>query len=366
MASLHEEPVGGVAGLPPGFSVADLSAASEVSRPSSDAPFRIYTLDELKSEPAPDYLVEGILKPQDLAFFFGAPGSGKSFALIDLAVVLAKGEGKWANRFDIKRKSKTLYCTGEGQSSLIHRFEAAIEAHDLPATVAPQLYVAKEVPQLFDGDEAGFQAFLDVCRGAEVDLVVIDTLALAIVGGDENIQRAAGIVVGKIKRIQQEVGCAVLIAHHAGKTGAFRGSTAFVGAADLILKFEESGGTYRMEASKVKDAERFSGVRFRLSRSLTNDKWMSIEWLGSAAPEPDEKAAAHKEMIGVLVEHARSEGDAMTFKQIQSRMQRQVPASTLRTWLAKAHGDPEVAVKGIQKKAAKGREEVWHYYAEQE
>lgn len=365
MASFDHEPQEGVngGGIPPALSIASLSAASEVTRPVDGAPFRVYTIEELRNEPEPEYLVEGLLKPGDLAFFYGAPGSGKSFALIDLAVALAKGEGKWANRFDVTRKAKSLYCTGEGQSSLILRFDAAIEAHELPSTEAPQLLVAKEVPQLFEGDDAGFHAFIETCCGAAIDLLIIDTLALAIVGGDENVQRDAGIVVAKVKRIQQEVGCAVLIAHHASKTGVFRGSTAFVGAADLILKFEECGGTYGMEASKVKDAERFSGVRFRLSQSFTNNKWMSIEWLASASPEPDARKAAHAEMISVLFAHARSEEDAMTFKQIQARMQLQVPATTLREWLYKAKNDPLVAVKGIQKKAAKGREEVWHYYA---
>jgi hypothetical protein len=58
------------------------------------------------------------------------------------------------------------------------------------------------------------------------------------VGGDENSSKDAGIVVDAITWLQKELNCAACFIHHSNKGGGYRGSTAYRGNVDFVLKVE--------------------------------------------------------------------------------------------------------------------------------
>ena len=69
-------------------------------------------------------------------------------------------------------------------------------------------------------------------------LVVIDTLARALAGGNENAPEDMGALIGNAKRIQEATGAAVLFVHHSGKdtSRGSRGHSSLKGAADLEIE----------------------------------------------------------------------------------------------------------------------------------
>ena len=100
---------------------------------------------------------------------------------------------------------------------------------------------------------------LKAASGSDVALIVIDTLARAMAGDDEN---AASDMTAFIERRASEIarttGAAVLVVHHPGKDNAkgMRGSTALFAACDCVIKISKrDGGGGEALIEKVKDGE---------------------------------------------------------------------------------------------------------------
>jgi hypothetical protein len=98
-------------------------------------------------------------------------------------------------------------------------------------------------------------------------LVVFDTLARSMVGGDENSAQDIGLVIDRGGRIVRELGASVHFVHHAKKdSDVERGSTALRGAVDtlcLVREDDESGRVLSCE--KQKDADPFDPMTFYLT-----------------------------------------------------------------------------------------------------
>ena len=85
---------------------------------------KILTVDQVLEMPIPDPLVHGILSKGDLAMVYGAPGSGKSFLVLDLALSVATGS-TWAGH--ATTKGTVVYCTLEGLAGFRRRIPAAFK-----------------------------------------------------------------------------------------------------------------------------------------------------------------------------------------------------------------------------------------------
>ena len=93
--------------------------------------------------------------------------------------------------------------------------------------------------------------------GSPISLVIIDTLALAMSGLDENLARDMCVAVAGLKTIQKAFGGCVLAVHHTGKDAkaGMRGSSAAFAAADYVLRVEgsEQGGLRELHVEKLKN-----------------------------------------------------------------------------------------------------------------
>jgi hypothetical protein len=94
-------------------------------------------------------------------------------------------------------------------------------------------------------------------------LIVVDTLARCMTGGEENSAKDVGLFVAGVDRVRHATGAAVLIVHHVGKGGDVRGSSALPGALDTQILAEADGEFLRLSCLKQKDAERFKPITLR-------------------------------------------------------------------------------------------------------
>src|SRR6185503_12980305 len=96
---------------------------------------------------------------------------------------------------------------------------------------------------------------LEVEAGKPVGLIVVDTLARAIAGDDENSAQDMAAFIGRVSSIARETGAAVLVVHHPGKDDArgMRGSTALFAACDAVIKITANGDLREVATEKVKD-----------------------------------------------------------------------------------------------------------------
>lgn len=175
-----------------------------------------------------EYIVDDVLTRREVAILFGESKSGKSFEAIELAMSVARGVP--FHGFEA-RKGGVVYQAGEGGIGVKKRLRAyrnmkiADGETDLPFVLLParvDLFAEeREDVETHRGTSAliaeikAWSATFDI----PLELVVIDTLATASAGANENASTDMSTVLANCERIGRECKCAVLLVHHKPKTG---------------------------------------------------------------------------------------------------------------------------------------------------
>lgn len=208
------------------------------------------------------YLVEDVADAGSMIVTYGASNTGKSYVALDMAFRVARGE-PW-----IGRKTKqglVVYVAAEGREGFKRRI-AAYKKHygapDIPFALVP-------CPIDLQSDKADTKALIRLVQeeeahyGQKCVLVVIDTLARAMAGGDENTATDMGRFVGHCDRITEATNAAVHVIHHTGKDASrgARGSSALRAATDTEL--EVAGGA--MTVAKQRDMGFVKPEHFKLT-----------------------------------------------------------------------------------------------------
>jgi hypothetical protein len=93
-------------------------------------------------------------------------------------------------------------------------------------------------------------------------LIVWDTMARSMIGGDENAARDVGLAIAAADYLAEPHQAARLFVHHTGKNGEEeRGSSALRGAADTLLALKPYEPGLRLTCEKAKDSEAFEPWR---------------------------------------------------------------------------------------------------------
>lgn len=239
----------------PATSVEDITVAEDGRRPL------LLTVNELLALAPPRWLLGTLLVANSLAVLFGPPGSGKSFLALDLALSFASGTAGVATP---KEPGSVIYISAEGSAGMGNRVRAWQIAKE---TDAANIYFCPEPVQLMEADEVdNFLAEVQTTLPTSPKLVVVDTLARCMSGGDENSSRDMGRMINGADRIRRELGATVLLVHHTAKAnrGTERGSSALRGAANTMLCLNETNRTLYLSCEKQKDAEPFGDLTLRL------------------------------------------------------------------------------------------------------
>jgi RecA-family ATPase len=179
---------------------------------------KLLNFAELLDLPAPDPLVDGLLYRDSLAVIFGPSGGGKTFLACDLAWCVA-GDLPWQGRN--VHHGPVLYVLGEGRGGIGQRARAWITAFGTDQPKAFQLY--PEAVNLLDPDQVATLA--EWAAAYQPVLVVLDTLARSMPGGDENSARDMGVMIAGADTIRRASGACVLLIHHTGKDGLLERGT---------------------------------------------------------------------------------------------------------------------------------------------
>lgn len=218
---------------------------------------------QLMSQPPLKWLVKGLLPATGLAVIFGASMSGKTFLALDAAMAIAQGVRWFGHR---TKQAKVVYfpLEGSGTQSRLVAWEKANrkEMPDNFKVVDRKAFNLRESADV-DGIIRAVRNFSEVGG-----VVIIDTLARATAGADENSSREMGEVIEAADRIATEIAGLVILVHHSGKseTAGMRGSSALIGAADAVIKVARSAaGARTWHADKVKDGEDGAIQHFKLN-----------------------------------------------------------------------------------------------------
>lgn len=213
--------------------------------------YRSYTVEEFEWLPEIEWLVDGLLSKLALAVIFGPSQAGKSALQLDISFAVAYGL-PWAGR--ATTQGKVLYIALEGQSGLRPRAKAMAERTGQP--VDDQIsFVFEPFSLLDEADIAGIVRLAAQLGG--VALIVVDTLAFAMAGGDENSSRDMSTVVANAKALQAQTGASVMLVHHTGKNAerGMRGHTILPAAVDTTIEVKRGATQRSWTAVKVRDGE---------------------------------------------------------------------------------------------------------------
>lgn len=207
-------------------------------------------------------LIKGLLDRGTLAVLYGAPGGGKSFLGLHLAAHVGAGREVCGMRV---HRGAVVYVAAEGGEGIFARL-AAIEQHcgklddtalhilphglDLLRSTADADALIKEI------------ARLEQVHGVKVELVIVDTVARVLAGGDENSGQDMGALIRNLDRVRVTAACTVLGIHHTGKDKArgARGHSSLLGAVDTEMEVDAG----RLTITKQRDMGKNVALRFLL------------------------------------------------------------------------------------------------------
>lgn len=248
---------------------------------------RDYSIAEFVARPPKRWILENVIGDQDFVLLYGESGHGKTHVALDMAFALSRGH-QFAGAFGCHGGARAVaYATGEGLGGLAGRLRTVAAYYNQRDA---NIRILTDVPQLFDGaPETTVRGFVDYWRaqGRPLDVLILDTLHNATAGGDENSAQDASVVQRSLRYLRDELSCAVVLVHHANKSGsAERGSSALRAAMDTVLRSQKNNSQYTLSCEKLKDAESWPSVAFSLEKVLEHGEELPsvrVNWLGSVA-----------------------------------------------------------------------------------
>ena len=216
---------------------------------------------EAKAITDSDYVVKGWLGAGASSLMIGCSNEGKSFVALGIANHVAKGL-EW-NGCRVKGGS-AFYFAAEGGRMFQNRVVA------LAGGASDRLVVLPEAVDLHS-DDVDVSAIVHLINSFEPRvgkpaLVVFDTLARVIAGGDENTGPDMARILRRVDHVRSETGAHVMLVHHTGKDAerGARGHSSLRCGIDTEIEVKRSGDEKYIQATKQRDMESGSKIGFRL------------------------------------------------------------------------------------------------------
>ena len=214
------------------------------------------------------FLIDGFLDADTVSSVYGGWGSGKSFAVLHMALTMSAGK-PWNNM--ATKQGFVVYVAAEGARGMLGRI-AAYETEHPDIFADANLCMHRETVNMLSGEgdvERLLSAIraLEPARGKPV-LIIIDTMARAMAGGDENSSETMGKFIAAADALRMATGAHILLVHHTGKDASkgARGHSSLGGALDTMVSvtLDPDTGLRTLEVVKQKELEAGLKIEFRI------------------------------------------------------------------------------------------------------
>lgn len=240
---------------PPEELFADLIANLPPGSPQEATSSRFVILDEDAQDriPDPSWLIRDLLPAKSTVMLYAPPGGWKTFLALDWCMTIASGLDKWGE----VDPGATVYIAAEGATGLArYRRPAWRLLHGIWQQVP--FYVVPTMPWISRLDDITALCDTIIAQVGHPKMLVIDTLARAMMGLEENSAKDSGIAIEAIEIMKRKLDCTVLALHHTKKDGTgYRGSGAILAGFDsaILLEANHENMTAEVWAKRHKDAE---------------------------------------------------------------------------------------------------------------
>ncbi len=231
----------------------DLAAPEKPNSPK--ARFRIDTLQDFCAAQArQEWQLRHLLPRTGVVSVIGQSGHGKSFFVLDMAMHAAAGQDFYGRKAQ-REGANVVMGVLEGVNGWRDRVKAYSKQRGLPTSPG----VIEVLTGSFDlrrrEDVQPLIAHLR-SKGSKTGLFVVDTLAQATPGANENSSEDMGAAMAHAKLISEMTGWVVVIVAHLGKNKDLgqRGWSGMKGAMDVEITVSKGSSHYVAEITKLKDA----------------------------------------------------------------------------------------------------------------
>lgn len=220
----------------------------------------LLTAAQLREQPNPEPLINGVLDLDTTAWLIGKAGSYKSFVTLDMMGHVALGK-PWHGH--AVRQGLCLYIVAEGVRGTKLRVAAWEQIY---GDLGDQLLFLPRPVQVKDKD--GWAALVAMAADLKPVMVVGDTQARLSIGLQENDNSEMMLYVNAMDEIRRATGACVLSIHHQGRHGLdARGASSIDGAQDAELRIERDADKHVViHMDKQKDADDAEQIELELMR----------------------------------------------------------------------------------------------------
>jgi hypothetical protein len=231
-----------------------------IRQPMKFGKLHVLTMDDIGDVAARDYLLKGLISPAEMSVWWGPPKSGKSFLLLHIAYRIAQGQHVFGRRV---KPCPVLCVAAEGEAGLAARLRAI---RDELGDAQLFYLIAQPVDLLHpEGDLESIKA---AARTIGAKLIVLDTLARVLAGGDENGPQDMGRFIRNVDELRSDTGAHIAVVHHGTKNpngSTPRGHSSLIGAADLVVEIAKAdGGSRTATVTAAKDDPDGAAMGFKL------------------------------------------------------------------------------------------------------
>jgi hypothetical protein len=254
--------------------------------------------DDVEPKLDQQWLVRGLIQPEQITVAFGPPGCGKTFFALDIGLNVAAGT-EWCGR----RTSAgwVIYLAAEAGRSIKNRIVAWKIARGHTKGQKIRFAAVTSPIDLCHARAGDLNRLIGKIQAAVDDepvaLIIIDTVSRVLGGGDENSSEDMGALFGSLDELRDQLHCHVLAIHHCGKDAArgSRGHSLLKGNVDTEIEVTRDSSTRVSTATVTKQREGEEGERvsFRL-RQVELGRNNDDEPVTSCVLEPMDVSSARR------------------------------------------------------------------------
>lgn len=214
------------------------------------------------------YLIKFFIDLATIVLLVGHSAVGKTFVALNLAIHVALNLPWNGKRV---RHGAVVYVSLEGPIGMRKRIEAIRQDLKLEETIKIPLGLISGTLDLRTSDD-DVKLLIErikefgIAEGMPVVLVIVDTMAKALAGANENEFKEMSEGTKRAGRIRDETGAAVVFVHHFGKddTKGPRGHSSLKGDWDTLISVKPGA----IHVDKQKDEDKGRPIPFRLHRII--------------------------------------------------------------------------------------------------
>lgn len=294
--------------------------------------FRVAPASAFTDLEPPQWLVEDMME-HGLCSIVGDSGVGKSAVTLDMLCHMAMG---WPWRGKAVRQCSSLYMAGESIHGALDRLQTWARVHEAPE-VLDRVVLMQGTPQV-SGDPMYLGKVIETVLRLDLEVIVVDTLARATVGLEENAAKDMGVVNGVFDRLMRDTGASLWYVHHLTRGSTHgRGSTALYGAVDseVLIQdlahdgdcWDEKGGrpvAYRSDNTAVELEGKPLTVRVNKQKNgpdTGDETWVHVMLNSADSPDDDRRHMVVTELDG-MPRHLFAGGETLSARKRDQAVER--------------------------------------------